>query len=256
MSITRAAKIALVLAYGLTTIATRAGTITVFAAASLTDSLKKIAGAYEQKTGDKIEFNFAASSVLERQIEEGAPADIFFSADEAKMDTLEKKGLIDKSTRKSRLSNALVIVTPSDSTIPIVSPKDLTSPSVNHIALGDTRSVPAGIYARKYLQKIGLWHDVEPKVVPTVNVRAALAAVESGDAEAGIVYKTDAAISKKVHVAFIVPRADAPVISYPMAVTKDAKDPKAAHAFLDYLNSEDAGKTFEKFGFILEKHTP
>jgi molybdate transport system substrate-binding protein len=233
-----------------------AATITVFAAASLTDGLREIARNYQNKTGDKIEFNFAASSLLARQIEEGAPADIFFSADEAKMDALEKKGLIEKKTRRSRLSNSLVIVVAADSLFSIQSPKDLTGEKIGHIALADPQSVPAGIYAREYLNKIHLWDEIAPKVVPMGNVRAALAAVESGDAEAGIVYKTDAAISKKVRVAFAVPRQDGPEISYPMAVMKEARDPKAARAFLEYLDSDAAGRVFAKFGFILESHAP
>jgi molybdate transport system substrate-binding protein len=237
-------------------VAAHAATITVFAAASLTDGLGEIARNYQTKTGDKIEFNFAASSLLERQIEEGAPADIFFSADEAKMDALEKKGLVEKKTRRSRLSNSLVIVVAAGSPLSIQSPKDLTAEKIGHVALADPQSVPAGIYAREYLNKIHLWEKIAPKVVPMGNVRAALAAVESGDAEAGIVYKTDAAISKKVRVAFAVPRQDGPKISYPMAVMKEAGDPKAARAFLEYLDSDAAGRVFERFGFILDNHRP
>jgi molybdate transport system substrate-binding protein len=236
--------------------AVHAATITVFAAASLTDGLGEIARNYQNKTGDKIEFNFAASSLLARQIEEGAPADIFFSADEAKMDALEKKGLVEKQTRRSRLSNSLVIVVAADNPLPIQSPQDLTTEKIGHVALADPQSVPAGIYAREYLNKIHLWDQIAPKVVPMGNVRAALAAVESGDAEAGIVYKTDAAISKKVRVAWAVPRQDAPKISYPMAVMKEAGDPKAARAFLEYLDSDAAGQVFERFGFILDNHRP
>jgi molybdate transport system substrate-binding protein len=237
-------------------VAVHAATITVFAAASLTDGLKEIARDYQGKTGDKIEFNFAASSTLERQIEEGAPADIFFSADEAKMDALDKKGLIEKKTRRSRLSNSLVIVVAADSTLSVKSPKDLTAEKIGHIALGDPQSVPAGIYAKEYLVKLHLWDEITPKVVPMENVRAALAAVESGDAEAGIVYKTDAAISKKARVAYEIPRQDGPKISYPMAVMKEAKEAKAARAFLEYLDSDAAGRVFERFGFILDSRAP
>jgi molybdate transport system substrate-binding protein len=231
----------------------RATDINVFAAASLTDSLKEIAAAYAKQTGDKILFNFGASSLLARQIEEGAPADIFFSADEAKMDGLEKKNLILKETRKARLSNSLVIVVASEKGPAITSPKDLASKQVKRLALAEPQIVPAGIYAKEYLQKQNLWAAVQAKVVPTENVRAALAAVESGDAEAGIVYKTDATISKKVKVAYEVPVADTPPISYPMAVVKEAKNPDAAKRFLEHLDSEAAGKVFQKFGFIVRK---
>jgi molybdate transport system substrate-binding protein len=256
MNITAFLKILPALAIAWAGIAVHAVTITVFAAASLTDGLQEIARDYQQATGDKIEFNFAASSILARQIEEGAPADIFFSADEAKMDALEKKGLVEKKTRRSRLSNTLVIVVPADSFRYIGSPKDLNGAKIKHIALADPESVPAGIYAKEYLRKMHIWDEIAPKVVPMGNVRAALAAVESGDAEAGIVYKTDAAISKKTRVAYEVPREDGPKISYPMAMMKEAKEPKAALAFLEYLDSDAAGPVFAKFGFILEKHGP
>jgi len=227
--------------------------VTVFAAASLTDSLKEIAAAYEKQSGDKVVFNFGASSFLARQIEEGAPADIFFSADEAKMDGLEQKGLIFKETRKSRLSNSLVIVVASEKGASIASPKDLATDSIKRLALAEPKTVPAGIYAKEYLQKQKLWPAVEAKVVPTENVRAALSAVEAGNAEVGIVYKTDAAISKKVKIAYQVPANDSPAISYPMALVKETEEPEAAKRFLKHLDSDEAGRVFEKFGFIVRK---
>ncbi len=230
-----------------------AATINVFAAASLSESLKEIATAYEKQSGDKVVFNLGASSFLARQIEEGAPADIFFSADEAKMDGLEKKNLIVKETRKSRLSNSLVIVVATEKGAAIATPKDLASDKVSRLALAETRTVPAGIYAREYLEKQNLWPAVEAKVIPTENVRAALAAVEAGNAEAGIVYKTDAAISKKVKVAYEVPAKDSPAISYPMAIVKESKNIPAAQRFLTHLNSNDANQVFKKFGFIVRE---
>jgi molybdate transport system substrate-binding protein len=229
----------------------QAAEITIFAAASLTDSLKEIADTYEKDSGDKISFNFAASSTLARQIAEGAPADIFFSADEAKMDDLQKKNLIDTATRKSRLGNSLVVVVAPDSALQIQSASDLTNASIKQIALADPKAVPAGIYAKAWLTQQQLWPAIEPKVVPTENVRGALAAVESGNVEAGVVYKTDAGISKKVKIAYEVPASDALVISYPMALVKESKQPDAAKKFLDYLDSQTAGDTFKKFGFIL-----
>lgn len=237
----------------LTAAGLHAAEVTVFAAASLTDSLKEIAGIYEKDSGDKIVFNFGASSTLARQIEEGAPADIFFSADEAKMNGLDAKGLIDDSTRKSRLGNTLVVVIAADSAQSVHSANDLTNASVGKIALADPKAVPAGVYAKAWLNKEQLWLAVKPKVVPTENVRAALAAVESGNVDAGVVYKTDAGISKKVKIAYEVPTNDAPNISYPMAVVKASTQPAAAKKFLEYLNSDDAGKVFEKFGFMVLK---
>jgi len=225
----------------------------VFAAASLTDALKEIGAIYEKQSGDKVAFNFAASSMLERQIEEGAPADVFFSADEAKMDTLARKDLILKETRKSRLSNSLVIVTSADSDLKITSPADLASSKVRRMALADPKAVPAGVYAKAFLEKEKLWLEIEPKVVPVDNVRAALAAVESGNIEVGMVFKTDAAISTKVKIAYEVPANTGPKISYPVAVTKNAKQVESAKKFVEYLGSNDAANIFTKYGFIVLK---
>ena len=230
----------------------RAAEIHVFAAASLTDALKEIAAGYEKKTGDKLLFNLAASSVLARQIEAGAPADLFFSADEAKMDALQKKGLLVEGTRKGLLSNSLVIVVPADSTLILKSAKALTLPEIKRIALGEPRTVPVGVYAKTYLEKLGVWNQVGSKIVPTENVRASLAAVESGNVEAGIVYKTDALISKKVKVAFEVSSAEGPAISYPVALVKGSKVPAESKALLEFLESQPAAAVFRKFGFIVK----
>ena len=235
----------------LLTASARAATIRVFAAASLTDSLKEISSAYRRQTGDKIVFNFGASSFLARQIEEGAPADLFFSADDAKMDALEAKGLIAKDTRKNRLSNVLVIVVMPDGASKIESATDLGRADVKRIALADPLTVPAGIYAKEYLTKARLWPTVASKVIPTDNVRAALAVVESGNVDAGMVYKTDASISRKVKVACEISGPDAPAIRYPMALLKEARDPAAARKFLAHLASPEAGRVFAKFGFIV-----
>jgi molybdate transport system substrate-binding protein len=228
-----------------------AATVTVFAAASLTDSLKEIADGYMRQTGDKIVFNFSGSGTLARQIEEGAPADIYFSADEAKMDMVEKKDLIVKATRRSRLANVLVVVTPVDSRLAIASAKDLTLAGVKRLAIGDPKTVPAGTYARTYLTKLELWGGLERKIIPCESVRAVLAAVESGNVDAGIVYRTDAAMSKKVKVAFEVLGDEGPAINYPVALVRDTKQPVAARKLLEHLAGNDAGKVFEKHGFIL-----
>jgi molybdate transport system substrate-binding protein len=254
MNALRLSLAALILAFSLCGAATlSAAEVHVFAAASLTDCLREIAFAYEKQTADKIVFNFGASSFLARQIEEGAPADIFFSADEAKMDGLQKKGIIVKETRKSRLSNSLVVVVAADSALRIKSARDLADAKIKRIALADPRIVPAGVYSKAYLEKVKLWSAIEVKVVPVDNVRAALAAVESGNVEAAMVYKTDAAISKKVKVACEVPSADTQDISYSIAAVKDSKQLDAARRFLKHLDSDEAGRVFEKFGFIVRK---
>jgi molybdate transport system substrate-binding protein len=231
--------------------------LNVFAAASLTDALEEIKPAYEKESGDRLSLNLGASSTLARQIQEGAPADLFLSADEAKMDALESRKLVLAGTRKSVLSNTLVIVVPADPAnpaetgLPISCPADLAGPRVRALALADPRSVPAGIYARQYLQKMKLWEKVAGRVVPTENVRGALAAVESGNVDAAIVYKTDARISKKVRVAYEVPREEGPAISYPFAVVAESRNPEAARRFLRYLESPAALGVFRKFGFVV-----
>ena len=230
--------------------ALRAADVSVFAAASLTDALNELASAYESKSGDKLLFNFAGSNILARQIKEGAPADIFFSADEIQMDNLAKAGLVDPATRVELLSNTLVIIVPKDGQGELA-PAALAEAAIKHLALADPRSVPAGVYAREYLTKLGIWKAVEPKVVPTENVRAALAAVESGNVEAGIVYKTDAAISKAVKIAYEVSATEGPKILYPVAVMKDSKNVEASKKFVEYLKSGPALAVFEKFGFIV-----
>jgi molybdate transport system substrate-binding protein len=242
-----------VLVFGMIAPRLRASEVLVFAAASLNEALRDIASDYQKQSGDKIVLNLGASSTLARQIEEGASADVFFSADEAKMDALQKKGLIVEGTRTDRLSNSLVIIVAREGGIGISSPKELGSKRVAHIALGDPTMVPAGVYAKEYLEKLNLWAAVKGKVIPTENVRGALAAVESGNVEAGIVYKTDAAVSRKVKVAYEVPAQAGPQILYPAAAVKDSKNPQGARKFLEYLNSAEAAHVFERHGFIVLK---
>jgi molybdate transport system substrate-binding protein len=222
----------------------------VFAAASLTDALNEVAAQYKSKTGSNVLFNFGASNMLARQISEGSPADVFFSADEEKMDGLQKQGLILNETRKSLLSNTLVIVIPFDSNATIKDPQELAKSNWK-IALAEPKTVPAGIYAKKYLEHVGLWSRVIDRVIPTDNVRAALAAVESGNVDVGIVYKTDAAISKRVKIAYEIPAKDSPQISYPVAITLETQNLDAAKKFVGYLNSEESKNIFKKYGFIV-----
>ncbi|MGC4071055.1 MAG: molybdate ABC transporter substrate-binding protein [Nibricoccus sp.] len=245
--------LSLLLAFALTALSSFAVELNVFAAASLSDALKEIASKYEPASGDKLRLNLAASSLLARQIKEGAPADVFFSADEAKMNDLEKSGLIAADTRHTLLGNTLVIVVNKDGGPAISAPADLAKTSIGRIALAEPQTVPAGIYAKEYLQKAELWKKVIDKVVPTENVRACLAAVESGNVDAGIVYKTDALISKKVKIAYEIPAADGPKITYPLAVVKDTKNAEAARKFATYLASPEARAVFEKYGFLPAK---
>ena len=161
------------------------------------------------------------------------------------------KDLIDPATREDRLGNTLVVIVPLDSDLKIVSAHDLARAGVTKLALGDPKAVPAGVYAKAWLEKLQLWDAIQPKVVPTENVRGALAAVASGNADAGIVYKTDAAISQKVRIAYRVPASEGPNIRYPMAMVKASGEPEVAKKFLKYLDSDKAAKVFEKFGFVV-----
>ena len=231
---------------------TFAANLRVSAAASLTDVLQEIAPLYEKQSGDTLLFNFGASSMLARQIQEGAPADLFISADELKMDQISQRGLVVKKSRRSLLSNTLVIIVPSDSRLKIGKPADLADPGIRNIAVAEPSTVPAGIYAKMYLRKIGIWDKVTYKIIPTDNVRAALAAVESENAETGIVYKTDALISKVVRIAYEISASEGPEISYPAAVLADSKQQAAAQKLLDYLQSPPAQEIFRKYGFLLK----
>ena len=225
--------------------------ILVSAAASLTDVLNDISKGYQSKSKNTVRFNYGPSSGLARQIEEGAPADIFFSADLSQMDGLDKKGLLEPGTRKNLLSNQLVIIVPADSKLAILSPKDLLKADVKRIALAEPSSVPVGVYTSKYLTDEGLWDQVKPKVVPVQDVRATLASVESGNVEAGFVYKTDAAVSKKVKIVYEVPIDKGPKITYPVAIVKESKQKDAAREFMNYVSSPTAKDSFKKFGFVV-----
>jgi molybdate transport system substrate-binding protein len=231
--------------------AAHAAEILVSAAASLTDVLNEIGNSYQSKSGHAVRFNFGPSSGLARQIEEGAPADIFFSADLPQMDALEKKKLLEPGTRKNLLSNQLVIIVPADSKITVSSPKDLLKADIKKIALAEPSTVPVGVYTTKYLTGEGLWNQVKSKIVPVQDVRATLASVESGNVEAGFVYKTDAATSKKVKIVYEVPVDKGPKITYPVAIVKESKRKDAARDFMTYIQSPTVRETFKKYGFVV-----
>jgi molybdate transport system substrate-binding protein len=231
--------------------AANADEILVAAAASLTDALKEVGAAYQAKSRHKVNFNFGASSTLARQIEEGAPTDIFFSADLSQMDRLEQNGRLEPGSRTNLLSNQLVIVVPADSTLVITSPKDLLKSEVKKIALAEPNSVPVGLYTSNYLKREGLWDKVKGKIVPVLDVRATLASVESANVEVGFVYKTDAAISKKVKVVYTVPFDKGPKITYPVAIMKESKKKDAARDFINFLLSPSGKNVFKKYGFVV-----
>ncbi len=226
----------------------RAEEVLVFAAASTTDALQALAPAFQQASGHRVRFAFGASSDLARQVVAGAPADAFLSADEAKMDSVDRAGLVQAGSRVDLLSNRLVVVVPAGSALEVAGPADLKG--LKRVVLAEPAAVPAGVYAKAWLTQAGVWADVAPRVVPAVDVRAALAAVEAGRADAGVVYATDAAGSRKVRVAFTVPEGDAPRIVYPAAALTQGKSPAGGLALVRFLQTEASRKEFRRLGFL------
>lgn len=225
----------------------------VSAAASLKETLEEIKPMYQRNRSDiDVTFNFGASGALLQQIEQGAPADIFISAAKKQMDTLEQKGWIVPETHTNFANNQLVLIAPKDSTS-LTSFMSLKASEIKRIAIGEPRSVPAGQYAEQVLQKLNLTNDVKPKLVYANNVRQVLAAVESGNADAGLVYLTDAKISDKVKVAAIADESSHSSIVYPMAVLRSSKNADAAKAFVQYLSSNEAREVLRKNGFIVPR---
>lgn len=222
--------------------------VLVSAASSLTEVMQRIATAYERRTGTRVVLNLGASNTLARQIVAGAPVDLFISADEAQMNAARDEILA--GTRVDLLSNQLAVAVPSDRPRPVRSARDLVAPAFKRIAIGDPAAVPAGVYARQYLERAGAWTQIEPKVIPTGSVRLALAAVENGAADAAIVYRTDVAAAKGARLAFVVPADDAPRIVYPAAVIRSAPHADAARQLLAFLRGREAGDIFRAAGFI------
>ena len=222
----------------------------VSAAASLSEAIGEVAERYEEEQHVRVLLNVAGSQMLASQIIEGAPVDVFISADVLQMERAAAAGRVDPAQRVDLLSNQLVVVVPSDRAGTVAGPRDLAKPSIRRISLGDPEAVPAGVYARRYLESEGLWEPLAPRIVPTGSVRAALRAVEAGTVDAGIVYRTDVASSTGADVAFAVPPEAGPTIVYPAAVIRDAPNPAGAARFLAHLRSDAARRRFDAAGFI------
>lgn len=221
--------------------------LTISAAASLKDALMQVQALYAHARPEvKLAFNFGGSGVLQQQIAAGAPVDVFISAAAAQMDVLEGKGLLLAGTQRSLLTNRLVLITPKGATR-ISAFGDLAKPDTARIAIGDPKSAPAGAYAVEILNSLGLASRIESKLVRMLDVRQVLTAVETGNADAGFVYITDARLSDKVRIATTADRSF-PIV-YPIAVIRDTKQPDAARAFADFLTSTPARAAFEAFGF-------
>jgi molybdate transport system substrate-binding protein len=226
----------------------------ISAAASLTESLNEIKTLYAQKAPHvKLTFNYGASGTLQQQIEQGAPADLFLSAGKKQMDALVSKQFIDSATAKNLLLNDLVLVVAADSKLSITKVEDLAKDEVKKLAVGTPESVPAGSYAKETLTYYKLWETLQPKIVLTKDVKQVLSYVETGNTEAGFVYKTDAAASKNAKIILTADPASHAAIEYPIGVVKATKQPAAAKELYNYLQTKEALDVFVKYGFTLPK---
>ncbi|WP_080835687.1 molybdate ABC transporter substrate-binding protein [Cohnella massiliensis] len=229
--------------------------LTVSAAASVTDAMQEIQRLYEAEHGNiRLNLNFGASGALQQQIEQGAQADIFLSASPKNMNALVDQQLIDEREQRTLLINELVVVVPADGSAEIGTIGDLTKDIVKTVAVGIPESVPAGGYAKEALEHAGLWDALSSKTVQGKDVRQVLQYVETGNADAGFVYRTDALTSEQAEVAFPVdPYAYAPV-EYPVGIVKATEHHAEAEDFLDFLHSQEALDVFVKYGFSVPKH--
>ncbi|WP_295928161.1 molybdate ABC transporter substrate-binding protein [uncultured Xanthomonas sp.] len=231
--------------------------LTVFAAASLKESLDEAASAYQRASGTPVQVSYAASSTLARQVEQGAPADVFVSADQEWMDYLQQRKLIDPALRRDLLGNTLVLVAPAASKAQV----DLRKPGAllaalgaqGRLAVGQTASVPAGKYARAALQALGQWDSVQPRLAESESVRSALMLVARGEAPLGIVYGSDAQAEPKVRVVAIFPADSHAPIVYPVAPLRASPQAKAAAEFVRWLGTPPAQAIFRRHGFSLAR---
>ncbi len=224
--------------------------ITVFAAASLTNVLQQLGDSFTKETSIPVRFSFAASSALARQIENGSPADVFFSADLEWMDYLQTRNLIQRDSRRDVLGNRLVLIAPADSPIKLtIGPHFALAAALGkgRLATGDPDAVPVGRYAQQALTSLGVWTDVADRLVRADSVRSALAFVDRGEAPLGIVYETDALIDKQVRVVDVFPATSHLPIVYPIALTSSARSDAAR--FVAYLRGPAGDAAFKSFGF-------
>jgi molybdate transport system substrate-binding protein len=223
----------------------------VFAAASLTNVLGELSPAFEKEAGVAVKLSFAASSALARQIESGAAADVFVSADQEWMDYLQTRNLLDNASRRDLVGNHLVLIAPADSKVNLKIGSNfplLAALGDGRLSTGDPDTVPVGKYARAALTSLGVWESIEPKLVRAENVRSAMMFVSRGEAPLGIVYSSDALVDSKVRVIDTFPDGTHAPITYPAAATKAAQ--RDAAAYLTYLSGVSASATWKKFGFV------
>ena len=223
--------------------------LTVFSAMSLTDALTEISQRFEEQTGIKVDCHFAGSTTLQRQIEKGAPGNVFISASPKQVEALHTKGLIDAETRQDILTNKLVLIAPVDTAHSLTDAQTLTQDIIKRIAIGEPNSVPAGIYAKEALINLGIWDAVQEKLVPGLDVRATLAYVESGNVDLGIVYRTDATTSKKVKILYQFPTSSHTPIVYPAVLIKGSRHQPLAREFIRFLKTPEVATIFKAYGF-------
>lgn len=225
-------------------------TLTVSAAASLQDALEAIDPLFEQANPSiQVNYNFGSSGALQQQIEQGAPVDVFISAAAKQMDALQKKELILAATRRNLLVNQLVLIVPQDSALNLSDFRQLNNVNISKIAVGEPRSVPAGQYADEVFKNLDLADALQPTFVFANNVRGVLAAVESGNADAGVVYETDAKRSDRVKIAAVADESLHQPIVYPIAVLQSSPNLKAAQTYTQFLLDAQARDVFQQFGF-------
>ncbi|MGE6574442.1 molybdate ABC transporter substrate-binding protein [Paenibacillus xylanexedens] len=226
--------------------------LTISAAASLTDAMKEIETNYELANPYiELNFNFGASGALQQQIEQGAPADVFVSAATKNMNALVDENLIASGDQKNLLQNSLVAIVPADGTNTVASETDLTSDSIKTVAIGIPESVPAGTYAKEALTNAKLWDELESKLVQGKDVRQVLQYVETGNADAGFVYKTDALTSDQVKIAFEVDENNYTPANYPIGIIEGTKHRTEAEQFYAYLQTPEVLDIFAKYGFTI-----
>ncbi|MGL4608040.1 MAG: molybdate ABC transporter substrate-binding protein [Eubacteriaceae bacterium] len=225
--------------------------INVSGAASLTEALQEIKIAYEKRSDDAIQFNFGGSGSLQKQIQEGAPCDLFISASVKNINALEAEGLIETSTRKNLLGNTLVLVASQEKAKEVEFDK-LTKETISSIAIGEVETVPVGNYAKQSLITMGIWNNVQEKLIYGKDVKQVLEYVETGNADCGFVYKSDTRKMKSGMVVAEVPKSDHDPIVYPSALTRDGSSKEHVKKFYDFVQSPEATAIFENYGFSVE----
>jgi len=225
--------------------------VNISAAASLTDALTEIQTEYAKESNTILQFNFASSGVLQKQIAEGAPCDLFLSASKAHMDALEEAGLIMQDTRKDMLGNTMTLIAAAEKTDTVKGYESLTTADVASISIGTPDSVPAGKYAQQALESLGAWDKIQSKIVFAKDVKQVLEYVDTGNVDCGLVYKTDAFDMKTGVVVADLPQDSHDPIVYPAALIKDSSESTAAAKFYEFLQNEYAKGVFEKYGFTV-----